>query len=77
MKPWKYYKDIFSINYSTLKDENKTVLLFDLDNTIINNRVKDVTDKEIALFRDLDKKGFRVFIVSNSFPWRVKKYVID
>ena len=73
MKPWKYYKDIFSIDYSTLKDENKTVLLFDLDNTIINNRVKDVTDKEIALFRDLEKKGFRVFIVSNSFPWRVKK----
>ena len=62
-----------NFNMDTLKEENKTVLLFDLDNTIINNRVKDVTDKEIALFRDLDKKGFRVFIVSNSFPWRVKK----
>ena len=39
-KPTKYYPNIEQINYKLLKKEDIKVILFDLDNTIADNRDK-------------------------------------
>ena len=72
-KPWKYYKDIFDINYDYLINNSYNTLVFDIDNTIINNRTKNVSYKEIDLFKKLKDMGFKIIIVSNSWPWRVRR----
>ena len=45
LKPTRYYKDIYSINYELLKQENIKYLLFDLDNTIGDSREKTPSEK--------------------------------
>ena len=72
LRPWKYYKDILSINYDYLIHNNYNILLFDLDNTILNNRETVVSNDIINLFTNLKRMGFTVLIVSNALPGRVQ-----
>ena len=58
-----YQKDIFSINYKKLKEMGIKVLVFDLDNTIIEKKKNVVDDKVKKLFKRL-KKDFKVIIIS-------------
>ena len=73
LKPTRYYKNIYTINYDLLKKENIKYLLFDLDNTIGDNREKIPSRKAIELFKNI-KKDFTPIIISNALPWRAKKY---
>ena len=63
--PNMYKKDIFSIDYSFLKDKGIKVLLFDFDNTLIEKGNYIINDKTIKLISKL-KKDFIVYILSNS-----------
>jgi HAD superfamily phosphatase (TIGR01668 family) len=73
-KPDKYYQNIESINYKLLKDENIKVILFDLDNTIADNRDKFPRLELVKLFKKIHKMGFVTYILSNALPRRVKRY---
>ena len=73
LKPDRYYKDIYSINYDLLKKENIKYLLFDLDNTIGDDREKTPSTKAIELFKKL-KKDFSLIIITNAMPFRAKRY---
>lgn len=73
LKPTRYYKDIYSINYELLKQENIKYLLFDLDNTIGDSREKTPSEKAIKLFKEL-KKDFVPIIITNALPGRTKRY---
>jgi len=73
LKPTRYYKNIYTINYDLLKKENIKYLLFDLDNTIGDNREKTPSKEAIELFKNI-KKDFTPIIISNALPWRAKKY---
>ena len=65
-----YQKNIFNINYNKLKDIGIKVLIFDLDNTIIE-KDNNIIDKDTKkLFNDL-KKDFKLIIISNT--WNKKK----
>ena len=73
--PNMYKKDIFSIDYSFLKDKGIKVLLFDFDNTLIEKGNYIINDKTIKLISKL-KKDFIVYILSNSIHKnKIKKYL--
>lgn len=72
-KPWKYYKDVFSISYDKLFNEGYDSLLFDIDNTLVNNYVKNVDYQTKELFSNLKALGFKIYLVSNSLPIRVHR----
>ena len=63
--PNMYKKDIFSIDYNSLKNKGIKVLLFDFDNTLIEKGNYSINDKTIKLISRL-KKDFIVYILSNS-----------
>ena len=65
-----YEKDIFSINYDKLKKIGIKVLIFDLDNTIIEKKKNTIDDKIKKLFNKL-KNNFKIIIISNT--WNKKK----
>ena len=71
--PKLYYKDIYSINYKKLKDKNITYLLFDIDNTIADNRDNKPSKEAIQLINKL-KKDFTIILVSNALPLRAKRF---
>ena len=73
-KPDKYYQNIESINYKLLKKENIEVILFDLDNTIGDNREKLPRLEVLELFKQIHKMGFKTIIISNALPRRVRRY---
>ena len=72
-KPNLYYKNIFTINYEELKNNNIKYLLFDIDNTIGDGRRRNADSRTIELFNVL-KKDFNIILVSNALPHRVKNF---
>lgn len=73
LKPTIYSKDIFSINYSKLKEKGIKLLLFDIDNTIAKIKDKNPSSNTIKLFNDL-KKDFKVVIITNAVPHRALRF---
>jgi HAD superfamily phosphatase (TIGR01668 family) len=73
-KPTTYAKDIYSINYQKLLNQNINILLFDIDNTIGDNKDKTPNQKAIELFKKLKKDGFQIFIISNALKKRAIRY---
>ena len=71
-KPTKYYKNILSIDYIKLKNNNIKTILCDLDNTILNNYENNIKEEIIELFKILNKE-FKIYIISNALPSRVNK----
>ena len=74
LKPDIYQKDIFNINYEKLKKNNINILLFDIDNTITTTKEKYPNNKTIKLFKELQKKGFKLFIITNAFKKRALRF---
>lgn len=64
-KPDMYKKSIYDIDYKKLKELGIKVLVFDFDNTIVENGNHIVTKELKDLFDNL-KKDFMVFIISNT-----------
>jgi len=61
-----YQKSIYTIDYDKLKLRGIKVLIFDLDNTIVPIFEDKPSRKSMDLFEKLKKKGFKIFIMSNS-----------
>lgn len=68
--PNTYTKDIYSIDYKTLKQKKMTNLIFDIDNTILKVNSVEISPKLKKLFSKIDK-GFNICIVSNNKKERV------
>ena len=71
-RPDMYKKDIFSINYETLKEKGIKVLIYDIDDTLIPSNEIKVNQKTINLIEKL-KKDFKIFLLTNSPKFRSKK----
>ncbi len=74
LKPNKYYKDIYEVNYKKLKKEGIKCLIFDLDNTLGMLTNVKCPDKTKELLRKL-QNDFGVFICSNNTKGRLKPYM--
>ncbi len=66
-----YQKSIYLIDYSKLLSSGIDTLLFDLDNTILEPKEKEISSKAKDLFVSLKQKGFKIIIFSNSSKKRV------
>lgn len=69
-----YQKSIFSIDYKKLKEQGIKILLYDLDNTLIERGNYQISEKTVELFNKL-KKDFEIYIVSNSINHRKLRLV--
>ena len=70
-KPDKHFKDIFSIDIVSLKEEGIKGLICDIDNTIVPWSEERVMEEVADWLTELDKKGFRICLVSNGREKRV------
>jgi HAD superfamily phosphatase (TIGR01668 family) len=71
--PKKSYLDVFSIDYDSLSKLGIKYLFFDLDNTLVANKVKLMSEEIKTLFFNL-KTNFKVIIASNNNIKRVKLF---
>lgn len=69
-----YQKSIYTINYAKLLSSGIKCLLFDLDNTLVAYKEKNMPQKAKDLLVILKQKGFKVIILSNSPKSKVNKY---
>lgn len=74
LKPTIYVKDIYSINYDKLKQDNIDTLLFDIDNTIATTKEKVPNNKVKELIEKLKKQGFKILIISNALKRRALRF---
>lgn len=72
-----YKKDVYSINYKSLKEKGYDSLFFDMDNTLIDYHTTKPNKKLIDLINTLKKENFKIFILSNSLPRRLNKFVSE
>lgn len=70
--PDSYYQSIYKIDYQTLKKENISALLFDIDNTITKVDDLNVPKETTNLMENLKKQGFKILLISNNHPKRAK-----
>ncbi len=71
--PYDVYESIYSIDYDKLIREDKKVIIFDLDNTIMPYHIKKPTEK-VKLFMDsLKEKGFIPILMSNNHKRRITR----
>ena len=71
-KPDIYQKSILDINYKALKEKGIKCIVFDLDNTLVESHKSTLKKEAIKLITNL-KKDYKIVILSNSLPYRVKK----
>lgn len=76
--PKMYQKSIYDINYDKLLNKKIKVLLFDMDNTCLEYHSDKVSMKLKNLFNQLKKKGFDIYLFSNSIKReKVKRIAIE
>lgn len=71
-RPKIYQKNIFQIDYDSLRKKDIKLIIFDLDNTILKVD-QELPDKEIKQFFNKLKKSFNIVIASNNVYERVNK----
>lgn len=69
-----YQKNINEINYDILSSRGIKCLIFDLDNTLALIKEKFPNDDVKKFIKDLKKKGFKIYLASNSINKRVKPF---
>lgn len=72
--PDMYQKSIYTIDYDKLIDRGIKCILFDLDNTLVPTTMNKPNKKIKDLFSELQAKGFKIMIFSNSPKHRVKAF---
>lgn len=71
-RPDMYKKDVFSIDYESLKEKGIKVLIYDIDDTLIPSNEVKVKDDVIKLIEDL-KQDFKIYLLTNSPKFRSDK----
>ena len=66
-----YAKSIYDINYDNLVNRGIKCVLFDLDNTLLPPKTKEVPKKLIDFIKQIKKTDIRFIVYSNSLKKRV------
>lgn len=70
-----YKKDVYSINYESLKEKGIKYVFFDMDNTLIDNTTTTPKEELLKLLDKLEKMNFKIIIISNALPGRLHKFI--
>src|SRR6185437_7238447 len=68
-----YLKSIYHLNTSKLKEKGINSLLLDLDNTLVEHTVDQVSPSLMDWINSLQCNGFKIMILSNNIKKRVAK----
>ena len=71
--PYDIYESIYQINYDKLLENQKTLIVFDLDNTIMPYHISKPTEKITLFMKDLKEKGFTLIVMSNNHKKRISR----
>ena len=74
LSPDIYYTDVHAIDLDDLEKRGIDTLLVDLDNTLVPRDTNVVTEQHHAWARELERRGFKVCLVSNNWHERVKGF---
>lgn len=69
-----YANSIYDIDFEKLKERGITSLIFDIDNTLVPQKVLNPDRKVINFFKFLKSKGFKVCLISNNTTKRVNNF---
>lgn len=69
-----YQENVYKINYEVLYSRGIKCLIFDLDNTLALIKETLPSEDVRKLFKDLKRRGFKLYIASNSINARVKPF---
>lgn len=69
-----YVKSILDVDLDLLKTRGYNTLLFDLDNTLLGWRAKEIPEKVLSWLRRATALGFKMCIISNSLVRRVTRF---
>jgi len=70
-----YHVDtIYDLDFDAIRKQGITVLLFDIDNTIIPYDKHLPDDAIKTFFDDIKKKGFETVLISNNHKPRIKRF---
>lgn len=73
--PTYVFNSINDIDFNTLYEQGKKVILFDLDNTIATYNQLDPTKSHLEFNKMLHNIGFNIHIISNNKGPRIKRFV--
>ena len=68
------YKCIYDIDFDTLYESGKRIILSDLDNTIAPYDEKEPSVDTLKWNEELRKKGLKIYLVSNNNDLRIKEF---
>ena len=72
--PDMYYKDIYNIDYDSLRKKDIKCIIFDLDNTLAPLSDKEPSNELKDLIKRVDYLGFKIVILSNATKKRVQPF---
>ena len=70
-------ESVYDINFNSLYDAGKRIILLDLDNTLISYDVSYADEKLKNLLSDLKKLGFKLMVISNNKHERISNFCND
>lgn len=65
---------IFDIPFDSFFEKGVSVVVFDIDNTLVSYETPEPTEQVCALLKKLTEKGIRLALVSNNSPDRVARF---
>jgi len=74
LKPDLYYKNIFEVDFSKLKQQGIKGIICDIDNTIVPWHENEIMIDVLNWFNEIKGMSFRVCLVSNGLDRRVKYF---
>ncbi len=72
--PDAYVESVTDIDLDLLRKKGYRAFIFDLDNTLLGWRSKEISEKTALWLKEAEKFGYKVCIVSNSFKKRVTRF---
>lgn len=74
LKPDFIYNNIFEIEPEVFIKNNINAIIFDIDDTLVANDIKEPTDDVIKYFDMLKEKGIKISLISNGKKERVELF---
>lgn len=74
--PDKCYQSVYDIDYSDLYQQDKRVIIMDIDNTLIPYDLSEPTEEIFTLVNKLKSLGFKLVFVSNNRHNRVNNFAL-
>lgn len=72
-EPDKNFKRLSDVPFELLKEWGIKAVLLDTDNTIASRDREDFLPDALEWVEMAKNKGYKIAIVSNGLPWRIKK----